>query len=424
MTKTAVGRGRLVVLAAAGLVTVVKLWLAWQTFGSNDVGHFLDFAKYVHKYGPIGIYGHWDLIPPPYNHPPLIGWMLSAMNFVSRTGLRMEFLVRLPATISDVISAVLVYFELLRASRPLREAVVGGLIVAVTPILIVISGFHGNTDPAFVMFAMLKLLPAPHRAVRDPRRAVLRYRAEHQTRTDRRGPASADHGVALGRRRLGAFVLGSGLVFVLLWVPVIVKQWAPFQKNVLGYPGYGERRWGIPAFIHATGASADLQSLVEGPGRFVVLAISAGIPAYIAWRRPQHNTIAFGLTLSMFLLLSTASATQYLAWAAAPSGAATAYLGGLYNLTGGVLLVDIYDSWNRAYPWDWYSGRASGMTSRQTIGAAFVWLVLLAVVITGLWNSRRSGPQRPGSPDVIPVGEDEDDAKPDAALTSTVTEKD
>ena len=178
---------------------------------------------------------------------------------------------------------------------------------------------------------------------------------------------------------------------------------------------------GIPAFIHAAGASADLQSLLEGPGRFVVLAISAGIPAYIAWRRPQHNTIAFGLTLSMFLLLSTASATQYLAWAAAPSVLVTVYLGGLYNLTGGVLLVDIYDSWNRAYPWDWYWGRASGMTSRQTIGAAFVWLVLLAVVITGLWNSRRSGPQRPGSPDVIPVGED--DAKPDAALTSTVTER-
>ena len=140
----------------------------------------------------------------------MIGWMLSAMNFVSRTGLRMEFLVRLPATISDVISAVLV-FELLRASRPLREAVVGGLIVAVTPILIVISGFHGNTDPAFVMFAMLsfyllltgrsatlaglcfgialsiKLVPI----VVAPLLLIMAWR--------------------LGRRRLGAFVLGSGL---------------------------------------------------------------------------------------------------------------------------------------------------------------------------------------------------------------------
>jgi hypothetical protein len=417
----AVRRGRLVVLAGAVLITAIKLCYAATTFGSNDIEHFMDFASYVHTYGPIGIYGAWhDALP--YNHPPLIGWMLAGMNFVSHSGMRLEFLVRLPAILADVVSALLV-FEVLRARRPLREAVAGGLIVAATPVLIIISGFHGNTDPAFVMLAMLSFYLLLKGRSATAAGLCLAIALSIKLVPIVVAPLLLVMALRSGWRRLGAFVVGAGAVFALLWVPVIVKQWAPFSKNVLGYAGTGDRRWGIPEFIQAAGGSADLQSIVQGPGRFVAVALSAAIPALIAWRRPQHSTIAFGLSFSTFLLLSTASATQYLAWAAAPSVLVAVYLGGLYNLTAGVLLIDVYDDWNSAPPWNWHRGHALLMNPRQTLEAAVVWVVLLCVVAMGMWYSWRSGPAPAAPAEPAPTGDATVAATPDAALTSTATER-
>jgi hypothetical protein len=424
LPKAAVGRRRLLVLAVALLVTALKIWLAATTVGSNDAFHFQDFAGFVHKYGPIGIYGKWEEYAaiadqPPYNHPPLIGWLLAAINAGVGIGWNFFLLIRLPAILADLVSVWLV-FELVRAARrSVLQATVAGLAVALSPVLFVISGFHGNTDPAFVLFAMLsfyllvkgrtalcagfaglcfgvsisiKLVPI----VVLPLLLVLAWRA--------------------GRRRAAGFVLGAAVVFGLLWVPVIIKQWAPFSTNVLGYAGWGSPRWGIPGFLLEAGASQGVLDAVTGPGRFVVLLVSAGLPAFIAWRRPEHATVAFGLTLSLFLLLSTATAMQYLAWAAAPSVLAAVWFGTLYNATAGAFCVQVYSTWNlRPAIWDWERGYAKDLTSRQTLAAAGVWFVLLAAVVMGLWYTWRSRP--PAEAASGPPGDDED-VRPEARLAS------
>src|SRR5207249_11607606 len=92
----------------------------------------------------------------PYNHPPLVGWMLVLFNRLTDLGVSFRFLIRVPATLSDVVTSVLV-FELVRARRPLHEATVAGLLVASSPALVIISGYHGNTDPIFVMLALTSL---------------------------------------------------------------------------------------------------------------------------------------------------------------------------------------------------------------------------------------------------------------------------
>src|SRR4030081_2576501 len=131
-------RWRLVVLGAALLTTVVKLVIAASPFGTTDVLLWRDFAQSVRENGPIGIYGHKFMLV--YNHAPLSGWLLVVLNWLADHGFGgFPTLMRLPASLADIATSVLV-FELVLLARSVRQATVAGLAVAVSPILIVVSG--------------------------------------------------------------------------------------------------------------------------------------------------------------------------------------------------------------------------------------------------------------------------------------------
>jgi Gpi18-like mannosyltransferase len=168
------------VLSVAAIVLILKLWVAATTFGTNDVHYWQSFAAAVRRVGPIKIYAlPWSFSPvnghvlaAPYNHPPLIGWMLVVVNHLVWHGFSFPFLIRLPASVADMVTT-LVIFELLRVWRNLREATAAALLVACSPVLFIISGFHGNTDPVFVMFTLLSAYllisrPWPARAWASP----------------------------------------------------------------------------------------------------------------------------------------------------------------------------------------------------------------------------------------------------------------
>jgi 4-amino-4-deoxy-L-arabinose transferase-like glycosyltransferase len=398
LTKT---QGRIAVLIAAAPVTLIKLYLAATTGGSNDVRNFQKFANGVRQFGPIKLYGE-KMALAQYNHPPLIGWMLAGMNWLDDHGLSFPFLIRLPATLADVVTALLVY-ELVRAQRP-RQAVLAGVTAAVSPILIVISGYHGNTDPVFVMFAMLSFW-----LLVTSRSSLL---------------AGACFGLALsikivpivvaplllflafraGWRRGAGFLAGGGVVFAVLWLPVVLLRWSEFSANVLGYSGYGEGgRWGLVAFANGLGLPKGVESALIGPGRFVVLLIAAGLPLLIAWRRPRLATLAFGLCFTLMLLLSTATATQYLAWAAAPSLLVSVWPAVAYNLAGGVLVVDAYSDWADAPPWRWDNAFSHPFDRQETIVAGVVWFVLAAVVVAGIRTVLRTGPEETATERALPI---------------------
>ena len=135
-------RWRLVVLGAALLTTVVKLVIAASTFGTTDVLLWRDFAQSVRENGPVGIYGHQFLLV--YNHAPLSGRLLVAINWLTVHGFGgFPTLIRVPASVADVATTVLV-FELVRLYRSVGQAGIAAVLVAVSPMLIIVSGFHGS----------------------------------------------------------------------------------------------------------------------------------------------------------------------------------------------------------------------------------------------------------------------------------------
>lgn len=386
--KAPVIRGRWLVGLAAIIALVPKLAMAATTYGTNDTGHWRDFVLGVRQAGPIGIYGlHFQY--SLYNHPPLIGYFLELVSGAGHLGLPWSFTIRAVASLADVASAFLV-FELVRARRGLLEGALAGVVVAASPVLFVISGFHGNTDPIFVLFTLLSVYLLADRQRPGLAGAAIAIALSVKIVPIVAVPVLLLFAVRHGRTTAVRFCAGLAVVFVVLWAPALLLEWGPITKNVLGYQGIAISHWGLAQFGHWAGDTSWVDWL-DGPGRSLLLAISAGLPALFVWRRPEAVVEGVGVALVGVLLLSPAFGTQYLVWAAAASLLLGLRIGAAYNLLAGALLIVVYTRWNGGLPWD--GGRATQFTAGESAFGEVAWAVLLL----GSWHGLRGIWLRPGA---------------------------
>jgi Dolichyl-phosphate-mannose-protein mannosyltransferase len=381
-----VRRCRWIVIAVALAMLVPKLILAATTYGTNDITHWFDFLNAVEKVGPIGIYGY-PFTHSLYNHPPLIGYYLEVIGAGTHLGLAANFSIRAVSSVADVATAVLV-FELLRVRRGLRNATFAGVVVACSPILLIISGFHGNTDPVFIMLLFLSV----HLLV------------------DRKAPILAGTALALalgvkivpvvvvpcllvyalhrGRATLFRFAGGFAAVSALFWVPALLQQWGAIRHNVIGYSGSPSHVWGLAQLGQIAG-NPTWATWLEGPGRMLIVAICALVPALLVWRRPDCVVYGVAFALAAFLALTPTFGTQYLVWGAAAVMLLSPGGGLAFNLLAGVLLAKVYTRWNGGLPWN--QARASLFTPGEGVFGLLVW----AVLVWALIEAARRLPARP-----------------------------
>jgi hypothetical protein len=377
------GRLRAAVFLSAVLATVLKLEVSAHTFGTNDVHYWGQFADGVRQFGPVGIYGH-DFGVPRYNHGPLAGWMLVAINWLAdKSVASFPFLIRAPACLADLVTALLV-FELVRLRRSAREAAIAAVLVVWSPVLFVVSGFHGNTDPLFLMFTLLSVYLLVVRGWALAAGIAFMTAVSIKLVPVVLGPVLLVVLARLGWRRLTAFLGGGASVFGLLWVPVIVSRWDDFRRQVLAYNGIPDRQWGLIQFLTWAHTPAGTVAWVAGHGRFAIVLVSGLAAAAVAWRRSDALVPAVGLSLVLFLLLSSAFAMQYLAWPLAGAYLIDASAATAYNLAASVFIVVVYDHWNGAPPWNWYEGRADRLQTRELALMAITWTMLAAVALVGL----------------------------------------
>ena len=374
-----VGQRRRLVLGLALLLLVLKCVIAARTYGTNDIRHWTDFVNGVAERGPVGVYGI-TFERSFYNHPPVIGYFLQLVDLGRHHGLSIGFSIRSVASLADVGSALLV-FEILRRRRSLREATWAACLVAVSPVLVIISGFHGNTDPIFVLFTLLALHLLADRdkplagglsmgiaigikivpVVAIPALLVLAY-----TR---------------GRRSLFRFGAGFTLAFGISWLPALISQGRPVREHVLGYAGSGISQWGLIQIGHWFDDPGWADFLTNS-GRFPIVLLCALVPAALVWRRPAMAAEAVGLSLVAFLFLSPAFGCQYLVWAMAAAyllnfGWATAY-----NLGAGLVLFKIYTRWAHGFPWN--HADYWGLVGIELIGALLLWGCLGILAVLGV----------------------------------------
>lgn len=383
MTKPTVTaqRGRLVVLLIAGLACALKVVVAARTYGTGDITRWQYFAGGVRQAGPVGVYGlTWPGLL--YNHPPAIGYFLEFVNGMQHLGVSVRVTIRTVASVADVLTALIV-FELLRHRASATTAMWSGVLIGASPVLFMVSGYHGNTDPIFTMLTLLSVL-----LLADRDRPVLGGMAMGLALGVKivpvvAVPALLVYAASRGRRTFWRYAAGLTGVFLVTWGPALLLQGRRVIEHVIEYQGSDLRQWGLIQIAHWLGDPA-WESFLIGPGRFVVLVVCCLVPAYFVWRRPALLASAVGLSLVGFLLLSPAFGVQYTVWPLA-----AAYLIGfttatLYNLAAGTMLFLIYDRWSRGLPW-YYAGGSKFVPTEVAVGM-IAWVALLLVATSATWS--------------------------------------
>src|SRR4029077_17530213 len=75
------------IIRAALVAFFIKLAIALNTFGTNDVASFYVFARSLHDHGLEWTYrngGPWSSNYPVFNHPPLTAYGLQFIEALSR----------------------------------------------------------------------------------------------------------------------------------------------------------------------------------------------------------------------------------------------------------------------------------------------------------------------------------------------------
>ncbi|MET3806573.1 hypothetical protein ABIB25_003589 [Nakamurella sp. UYEF19] len=370
----AINRARVLILLFAVPLLILKLTIAAKTLGTNDILHWGDFANGERQAGPVGIYA-LTFKHSFYNHPPLVGFLLWFVNLLQDAGISFKFTIRGLSCFADVGSAF-VLFELLRRRRSLREATWAGVLLAVSPVLVLVSGFHGNTDPIFTFLTFLSLWLL----------------------VDRRSPACAGAAIALavgikiiplvvipalalyawkqGRREFLRFVAAFVVVFGATWGPALIKEFAPLRLNVIGYPGTGPSRWGILQLGHWIGDPGWV-AFLAGPGRSLVVVICAIVPLIAVWRRPDTILHATAWALIGFMVFAVSFSVQYTVWPLAASYLVAFGWATVYNVLAAVVLTEIYSLWNHGFPL--YQALAVPFTTAESYYLMVIWLVLVAI---------------------------------------------
>ncbi len=400
-----VGRCRAALAVVVLVATVGKLVLAASTFGTEDVARWRAYARGVAHAGPVGVYRlHFRAVPlfPHhhhhhhfywlYNHPPLVGYMLLVVNAATQRGVWFPLAIRIPAIAADVVTSFLV-LELLRTRRSLLEALAAAALVALSPILLVISGYHGNTDPVFIMLSLLSVYLLVDRQAPGLAGLSIAIALSVKIVPVVIVPTLLVFAIRAGRRVALRFVLSMGAFIALTWTPVVAQVWQPFRHDVLGYGGTSRPRWGL----------AKLASIIGHPGwvtnhgttgRYITVLAVTGISAAIVLWRPWLVVEASALALVGLLVLSPAFAMQYLVWAAVPAYLLSFFGATAFNLFGGFLLIEIYNRASGGFPW-YHIKLLDNITSAEQVALLGVWMTLVVVMIAGI--SRITRTRRPAA---------------------------
>lgn len=379
-------------LAALGAFAL-KLCLAASTHGSTDVLLFEADSRKMQRDGVTALYrdgvvtewcGAAGTRPcPPFNHPPFMTHVLRAWSVLEAvSGLPLRFWLRLSAALADVGSLV-VLARLLqrRLSAVGTRAALGWF--ALSPIAILVSGFHGNTDPIFLFFTLvaIDLVEASDRPVWWAGIA-LGMAANIKIVPLLLLPVM---GLSLAEpRRRVAFGLGALVAFGLGSLPIIVEAPGAMLHGVFGYrsqPG----SWGLSLLalvLQQDPGWAWLGGLYLRHGTILALGLVLAASLW-PWPRRERLFVRIGLLMFLFISVIPGFGVQYLVWlvpwvVGLGSAATLAYFA-----SASALLVAYYSTAAGAFPWQLANSLARPAWTLPVIVLGLAcWIVVCAITVT------------------------------------------
>ena len=341
----AVRAGPLVALIAAGLG--LRVLLAAGTLGTNDAALFWNFGHLVGGQGLFEAYRqHAEL-----NHPPIPAlWAAAAVRLTALAGGDLHLfcvLFKLPMLLAEAGSIYLLWrIGSARAGASgdrragLRIAAVYAW--ALAPILV--SGYHGNTDPVYAFLSLLAVY-----LLADRRRPLLAGLALGAAINVKLVPVVLIPPLLLSLRswREAAAFVGGLAVCVLPFVPVFVAVGPDFYRNALAYNPKPDR-WGpmLPLLwnreLPLDPAVDRVVLFYQANGRYLILGLVAAW-AVLARRSGARDAYELAaVPYALFLALAPGFGAQYTAIVAPLLVAARPRVGLAYATLAGLCLLVLY----------------------------------------------------------------------------------
>lgn len=366
-----------VVVAVLALATLAKLALAASTAGTNDVPAWREFAALMTRADAASIYR----LHPLYNHPPLVSgalWVLGTLDAALPGAF--AFLLRLPAILADGWATFLVH-RLVGAWRGPAAAREAALVVAASPVLVMVSGFHGNTDPVMV--------------------ALVLWAAELAWVRGRPGAAGVALGLSMGVKIVPLICLplfvglvgggaarlafGAGLAgtLALIFGPPLAVDPGGLLGQCLGYRSQAGI-WGMTRLLpQVDGARLDVVLRLAILGILTALAarLAAGVRGSGARAVRGAALTGLGASFLVFLVLAPGFGVQYLAWLAAPAVFLGSGEAAVFQVLGGAFLASVYTYWCGGLPWDLADSNRVGTWQGSSLvleGLVWAWLATWA----------------------------------------------
>src|SRR5882762_4365036 len=384
------------IIALALVALTLKLAIAYNTIGTNDVVFFYGFAKVLSEHGLEWTYQHSRY----FNHPPLTAYYLRGIFALTEQpwcqdlGIHFPFLLRLPGIIADF----LVVLVLLRMTKTdLRIPTWALALFALSPVSLMVSGFHGNTDPVMVMFLVL----ASFFCLRE--KSVwcgLFLALSCQIKIIPLLLLPIFFFFWLARRRAVSFSLPFVLVSLVLWAEPLLKFPALFVKNVLSYGSFWGI-WGITYWLRLTNLAMfrmvtfyhfpPMQSFVATLLKLIIIAAVL----MIAWRRRNLGERALLDSLAyawiVFFVFAPGVCAQYMVWLAPFVLVLSPVFYGWLAASSSLFLFFFYNVAAGEFPW-YGALSTSNLYTVWTPWSLWPWAVLIAGLIIFWKNARRRYP--------------------------------
>jgi hypothetical protein len=329
---------QLVVGAFAARILVMVI-----SFGTNDVAYWWDITQSVSRAGFMDAYRS----DPFLNHPPMtVGavWLLSLVSEAS--SVPFTWLLKLPAIVADGVSAALLH-RIWRRRCGSRAAALASVLFLWSPIAILLSAYHGNTDSVYGALLLASAALSQSRPTLSG--ATLAAAGQVKLLALVAGPSLLfAHRNSRSARR---FLLGC-LLFLVPMIPAASIDGPLLVRKVFLYAP-GPQWWGISWWIHlatsgwsAATTSPTVTTTYASLGRALVVVGAVALPL-ISRRRASGPFALSVIAASTYLVFTPGIGVQHLALLvtvlfAFDIGAATTFsaLGGAFLLTiyGGALV--------------------------------------------------------------------------------------
>src|SRR5215203_3962771 len=300
-------------------------------------------------------------------------------------GTPLDLLARVPASVADLGAALLV-FEVLRPRRPLQLAARSAILVAVSPVLFVASGLHGDRVGVAVALLLLAIhllidRDAPLAGITlaiasrvEPMALLAAPVAMAAVAAGGDGQEPAD-GRATRSRMVHFGGALAGALFAA-WVPTLAWGWDSLAAPATAGAGPG----GLgPGWVLARSLDQGLAGWLLGSGGPLVLA-AAAVPAVI-WvrRRPRRVYAAVGLVLLTPLARGPAWSPRDLVWPAVFGYLGDARWASIYAVAAGATVLWTSTWWGSGVPWH------GGVDPATVPSGAVAGLGLVTWVVLSSW---------------------------------------